>query len=118
MTVEQAPLAVPRLRELDALRGFALGGILLVNIEIMSDPSGFAPGAARTLSEALFHNKFYVLFSFLFGYSPTMQFRSAERAGVSGLGDSAAARIARALSAVAASRAVGRFRCRTADFGI
>ncbi|MFF0633053.1 DUF418 domain-containing protein [Nocardia sp. NPDC004151] len=86
MTVEQAPPVVPRLRELDALRGFALGGVLLVNIEIMSDPSGFAPGAARTLSEALFHNKFYVLFSFLFGYSLTMQLRSAERAGVSGRG--------------------------------
>lgn len=76
--------AVPRLRELDALRGFALGGILLVNIEIMSDPTGFAAGTARTLSEALFHNKFYVLFAFLFGYSLTMQFRSAARVHASG----------------------------------
>ncbi|MFE3255592.1 DUF418 domain-containing protein [Nocardia sp. NPDC059229] len=84
MTDERAIAAVPRLRELDALRGFALGGILLVNIEIMSDPSGFAAGAPMTLSQALFHNKFYVLFSFLFGYSLTMQFRSAQRAGVSG----------------------------------
>ncbi|MGW4352992.1 DUF418 domain-containing protein [Nocardia sp. NPDC004582] len=86
MTDERAIPKVPRLRELDALRGFALGGILLVNIEIMSDPSGFVPGAAMTVSEALFHNKFYVLFSFLFGYSLTMQFRSAVRAGASGRG--------------------------------
>ncbi|MFC3435475.1 DUF418 domain-containing protein [Nocardia seriolae] len=63
------------------LRGFALGGILLVNIEIMSDPTGFAAGTARTLAQALFHDKFYVLFSFLFGYSLTMQFRAADRAG-------------------------------------
>ncbi|WP_433560655.1 DUF418 domain-containing protein [Nocardia sp. CA-151230] len=84
MTDERAMVVVPRLRELDALRGFALGGILLVNIEIMSDPTGFPDGAAMTLSQALFHNKFYVLFSFLFGYALTMQFRSAQRAGVSG----------------------------------
>ncbi|MFB7723555.1 DUF418 domain-containing protein [Nocardia sp. NPDC056100] len=75
--------AVPRLIELDALRGFALGGILLVNITVMSDPGGFGDGSAITVLEAFFHNKFYVLFSFLFGYSLTMQFRSAARAGVS-----------------------------------
>ncbi|MEV6138251.1 DUF418 domain-containing protein [Nocardia sp. NPDC051990] len=83
MTDERATATVPRLIELDALRGFALGGILLVNIELMSNPAGFADGPVITLLQALFHNKFYVLFSFLFGYSLTMQFRSAERAGVS-----------------------------------
>lgn len=75
--------AVPRLVELDALRGFALGGILLVNILIMSDPGGITDGPAIFLIDAVFHDKFYVLFSFLFGYSLTMQFRSASRDGVS-----------------------------------
>ncbi|WP_084529179.1 DUF418 domain-containing protein [Nocardia crassostreae] len=80
--VDAARITVPRLVELDALRGFALGGILVVNITVMSDPGGFPDGAA-TLVDAVFHNKFYVLFSFLFGYSLTMQFRSAARDGVS-----------------------------------
>lgn len=78
---EAAP--IPRLVELDALRGFALGGILLVNITVMSGPGGFQDGAASTLIEAVFLNKFYVLFSFLFGYSLTIQMRAAQRAGVS-----------------------------------
>lgn len=82
MVDEQAP--VPRLVELDVLRGFALGGILLVNIIVMSGPWAFPNGVLLPVLAALFHNKFYVLFSFLFGYSLTMQFRAAERAGVSG----------------------------------
>ncbi|UFS98563.1 DUF418 domain-containing protein [Nocardia huaxiensis] len=77
------PNAVPRLVELDALRGFALGGILLVNIVPMSGLGGDGGGFALGLMEAVFHNKFYVLFSFLFGYSLTMQFRSAQRDGAS-----------------------------------
>ncbi|WP_051178696.1 DUF418 domain-containing protein [Nocardia concava] len=81
MVDEQAP--VPRLVELDVLRGFALGGILLVNIIVMSGPWSFPDGALLSTLEALFHNKFYILFSFLFGYSLTMQFRAADRAGVS-----------------------------------
>ncbi|MEV6559514.1 DUF418 domain-containing protein [Nocardia sp. NPDC051756] len=73
----------PRITVLDALRGFALGGIFLVNIMVMSKPGGFTDGPAHSLVNALFYDKFYVLFSFLFGYSLTMQFRSAARARVS-----------------------------------
>ena len=63
----------------DVLRGFALLGILVVNIQFMglnSDQGargewtqGFANGSATFLIAALFAAKFYLLFSFLFGYS-------------------------------------------------
>ncbi|WP_430336003.1 DUF418 domain-containing protein [Rhodococcus sp. ACT016] len=81
MTSQPAVASVPRIAALDVLRGFALGGILMVNITVMSNPSGFAAGPAHTFLVAFFFDKFYVLFSFLFGYSLTMQFRSAERDG-------------------------------------
>lgn len=86
-----------RIAPLDALRGFALGGIFVVNIGLMADPDGFVPGVVRDLVDVIFHHKFYVLFSFLFGYSLTLQFRSAERDGAS-----ARARTARRLAALAA----------------
>ncbi|KXO97288.1 Predicted membrane protein (plasmid) [Tsukamurella tyrosinosolvens] len=85
-----------RIAPLDALRGFALGGIFVVNIGLMADPEGFGPGVVRDLVDVLFHHKFYVLFSFLFGYSLTLQFRSAQRDGAS-----ARARTARRLAALA-----------------
>ena len=63
----------------DVLRGFALLGILVVNIQFMGLSSdqgargewtyGFANGTATFLIAALFTGKFYLLFSFLFGYS-------------------------------------------------
>ncbi|MBL1073692.1 DUF418 domain-containing protein [Nocardia sp. 2] len=79
--VQARTTQVPRLAELDALRGFALGGIFLVNIAVMAGIDPDSGGLALGLVEAVFHNKFYVLFAFLFGYSLTMQFRSAERDG-------------------------------------
>ncbi|GAA2066194.1 DUF418 domain-containing protein [Streptomyces albiaxialis] len=82
----------PRIHEADALRGFALLGILLVNARTMAGP-GLVPGggpwaswadeAADWLITALVSTKFYLLFSFLFGYSFTLQERSARRAGAS-----------------------------------
>ncbi|MFG1783425.1 DUF418 domain-containing protein [Rhodococcus oryzae] len=83
MTTQTGAPAVSRIEALDVLRGFALGGILMVNITVMSTPGGFADGPAQSLIAAIFHNKFYVIFSFLFGYSLTMQIRSAKRAGAS-----------------------------------
>lgn len=83
MESRTAPV-VPRIESLDVLRGFALGGIFMVNLPLMSGPGGFTGGPAAFLVDAFLHNKFYVLFSFLFGYSLTLQFRSAERAGASG----------------------------------
>ncbi|WAZ25690.1 DUF418 domain-containing protein [Streptomyces cinnabarinus] len=76
--------------ELDVLRGFALFGILLVNALMMAGPyaaSGGGPGAsgldraAAWAVTALVSTKFYLLFSFLFGYSFVLQERSARRAG-------------------------------------
>jgi uncharacterized protein len=63
----------------DVLRGFALLGILLVNIQFFAVDSaegargqwveGFANGSAAFILFALFQGKFYLLFSFLYGYS-------------------------------------------------
>ena len=70
----------------DVLRGFALLGILVVNIQFMglnSDQGargewtqGFANSAATFLIAALFTGKFYLLFSFLFGYSSSYVIRN------------------------------------------
>ncbi|MEU4535540.1 DUF418 domain-containing protein [Streptosporangium sp. NPDC023825] len=82
-----------RIHEIDAVRGFALAGILVVNIEFFGDPGllgamsggigGGDHGPVQFVVQALFEFKFYVVFSFLFGYSFTLQMRSAERAGAS-----------------------------------
>ena len=63
----------------DVLRGFALLGILVVNIQFMGLSSaegargdwtlGFANGSATFLIASIFAGKFYLIFSFLFGYS-------------------------------------------------
>lgn len=74
----------PRQWRLDALRGLALGGILVVNIQWFSsayqwrglpEPSfvGEWDVACRWLISLLFEGKFYPLFSFLFGYSLVLQ---------------------------------------------
>jgi len=70
----------------DVLRGFALLGILVVNIQFMglnSDQGargewtlGFANGSATFLIAALFAGKFYLVFSFLFGYSSNYVIRN------------------------------------------
>ncbi|MGV9311149.1 DUF418 domain-containing protein [Streptomyces sp. NPDC003691] len=84
--------AAPRLLNVDALRGFALLGILAVNIWAFADPyyatteGNPAHGspldhAVRFLVSLFFEAKFYLLFSFLFGYSFTLQMDAAERAG-------------------------------------
>ena len=63
----------------DVLRGFALLGILVVNIQFMGLDSeegargewlfGVANGTAGFIMAAIFAGKFYLLFSFLYGYS-------------------------------------------------
>lgn len=81
-----------RITHVDALRGFALFGILVVNISAfaspyyglgVADPAFGSPLdlAVRFVIALLFETKFYLLFSFLFGYSFTLQMQSAERAG-------------------------------------
>lgn len=81
-----------RLSDVDALRGFALLGILVVNIGVFASPyygTGLVDPAfdrprdhvVLWLVALLFETKFYLLFSFLFGYSFTLQIAAAERAG-------------------------------------
>ena len=81
-----------RIHDVDALRGFALLGIFVVNITFMAsaypgnlvdDPAygSWLDEAARFTVSALFSMKFYLLFSFLFGYSFTLQMSAAQRAG-------------------------------------
>ncbi|WP_327090108.1 DUF418 domain-containing protein [Nonomuraea sp. NBC_01738] len=82
----------PRIGSVDALRGLSLLGILVVNIAFLAsgyrmaglaEPS-FDSGldwGVRWLVTAFLENKFYLLFSFLFGYSFTLQLDSAVRQG-------------------------------------
>lgn len=91
-TAHRAPTTSTRVHDVDALRGFALLGIFAVNITFMAsahpgnlvaDPA-FSSGldeVARFVVAALFSMKFYLLFSFLFGYSFVLQMDAAERAG-------------------------------------
>ncbi|MDH7795146.1 MULTISPECIES: DUF418 domain-containing protein [unclassified Beijerinckia] len=89
-----APLPDPRILNVDGLRGFALLGILVVNITAfgspfygldIADPIFADPfdKAMRLFIALLFETKFYLLFSFLFGYSFTLQMAAAERVGES-----------------------------------
>jgi uncharacterized protein len=76
-TVDVPVAATERIDVLDVLRGVAVLGILLVNIDSflgygMAPPVGTPPGArydriAAFLVEFLVQGKFYCLFSFLFG---------------------------------------------------
>ncbi|MGQ5261401.1 DUF418 domain-containing protein [Micromonospora sp. ZYX-F-536] len=81
-----------RINDIDALRGVALLLILLVNIaffasgyafHLVADPAhNWFDRMISTLVELLFAMKAYLLFSFLFGYSFTLQIESAARRGV------------------------------------
>lgn len=71
----------------DALRGFALIGIFAVNLPFMAwgllpfpEPSPVQDIAARLLVVGAFEAKFFILFSFLFGFGLALQSR-AEAAG-------------------------------------
>lgn len=82
-----------RIQLVDALRGFALFGILVVNIPYfatayyagsgLADPHAISwlDDAASWIMVVVFESKFYVLFSLLFGYSFVLQMQSAERDG-------------------------------------
>lgn len=82
-----------RITEVDALRGLALLGILVVNIaffasgypsHLVADPrhDSWVDQSLAWLVEALFTMKAYLLFSFLFGYSFILQTSSARRRAV------------------------------------
>src|SRR5215204_4346812 len=79
-----------RVELLDVLRGFAVFGILLVNMLFYSAPLAYAHGGqwggavdrlARGAVVFLAEGKFYALFSFLFGMGLALQ---AERARARG----------------------------------
>ncbi len=79
-------MPTPRLPIVDALRGFALFGILVVNLQYFGHPLGIDPLDTATgpldelavwIVHALFEAKFYVLFSFLFGFGLAIQIERA-----------------------------------------
>lgn len=87
-----ASRAAAREQAIDALRGFALLGILMVNAgSFASTYFGVGvvdPGFSRPVDHAVrwwvsfvFETKFYLLFSLLFGYSFALQMDSAARSG-------------------------------------
>jgi len=84
--------ASERIRALDALRGFALLGILLMNIEgfvgpLMSSMTGLdsgLQGADRSMDAAIYllvQGKFFPLFSMLFGMGFAVMMMRADAAG-------------------------------------
>lgn len=84
--------AADREHAIDALRGFALLGIAMVNAGSfastyfgvgVSDPAFSRPvdHAVRWFVALVFETKFYLLFSLLFGYSFALQMDSAQRSG-------------------------------------
>lgn len=84
-------LATNRNTAVDMIRLLALIGICVVNIVFLGLPLEVALSPATTpgdqvaafVVEALFQSKFFLLFSFLFGWGIHVQDRSAHRAGVS-----------------------------------
>jgi uncharacterized protein len=80
-----------RILVVDILRGFALWGILTVNLPFFAYPittvasgewtSTFGDRIAHWTYQFSFEAKFYVLFSFLFGYSLSLQIAHADEAG-------------------------------------
>jgi uncharacterized protein len=77
-----------RIELIDILRGFALFGVLLVNMQYFASPpyTVFLESSAAELPDWLglwfvrlfAESKFYPLFSFLFGYGMAMQMRNAQ----------------------------------------
>ncbi|HEY0503209.1 MAG TPA: DUF418 domain-containing protein [Lysobacter sp.] len=89
---EMAPLAAARLQMLDVLRGFALLGILLMNVEYFGRPladmgAGIDPNqpaldyALSWLVYVFVQGKFWILFSLLFGMGFALMDERARNAG-------------------------------------
>jgi uncharacterized protein len=78
-----------RTQEVDALRSLALFGICVVNLPflgqpidvLMLPPTALEDRLTTFVVELLFQGKFFVLFSFLFGWGFGAQLASAERRG-------------------------------------
>ena len=83
--------ALPRLISMDAMRGFAIFGIFMVNIQIMAMPFEWALNPhysegpdvwAWAVTRTLFESNFVAIFSMLFGAGLILQMESAARKGV------------------------------------
>lgn len=78
------PTTKSRIEVVDALRGFALLGVLLANVPFSDDPlvaSDF-DGTLSFLSDLLISKKFITIFSILFGFGFYIQMSRAEKRGV------------------------------------
>jgi uncharacterized protein len=86
-----------RIHVLDILRGFALLGILAVNMQLFSSPIYLVLTGLQHWEEPLdvaverfirffAHGKFYPIFSFLFGLGMALQYERAERRGAEQFG--------------------------------
>ena len=93
-TLTAPVLPANRVAMLDTLRGFALFGVLMVNMQFFHDPMmafmfGFpetATGADKAsilLIKFLFMGKFFVIFSLLFGYGISIFLSKTLTSGVS-----------------------------------
>lgn len=82
-------MPTPRVQEVDLLRSVALYGICIANIPYLAlpfevlatPPTEGADRIAALAAAALVHGKFFVLFSFLFGWGFGVQLDSAARHG-------------------------------------
>ncbi len=80
-----------RATEVDTIRSLALLGICVVNVPFLAQPLDRMLErpigidlTAQIAVEWLFQGKFFILFSFLFGWGLAIQMASSQRAGVSG----------------------------------
>ncbi len=89
------PVAAPviaseRIAALDVLRGFALFGVFMVNLNYVSGPHMGVVGpdapaieqAARAILKGVFESKFVTLFSLLFGMGLVLQMQRAAAQGI------------------------------------
>ena len=80
----------PRNIEVDTIRTFALIGICIVNIPFLgltvaqqlAPPTALADQAAVFAVEALFQGKFFLIFSFIFGWGMHIQDQAAARSNI------------------------------------
>jgi len=71
-----------RIQELDIIRGFALFGVFVVNLSYsLARPSGPTDRAIAWIVNYLFQDRFWPLFTFLFGLSFTILLTRAESRG-------------------------------------
>lgn len=87
------PIKTKRIQSIDALRGFALAGVVLVHMVeqyiggpapegFMEGVNGLADQIIQGLLQIFFSGKFFALFSILFGLSFAIQMQSAEEKNV------------------------------------